>query len=233
MLLLPGSFDATLASVQAGFRRGGFLRTVNFHATPRSRADAYERQIALYARFFAPVTAADLDACFERGRWHKERPGLVPLVFEGRRENAEVLAPILERHGFTGWFFITSEFSSVPMAEQRAYADARRIGLGQPDAYPGQRVAMTWEEMRDLSRRHVFGCHTRTHNHVEGETPEPLLAEEIVTAKRELEAQLGAEVPYFCWRRGAEAGVNPRADALIRESGFRYLFSNFKIQRIG
>ena len=42
----------------------------------------------------------------------------------------------------------------------------------------------------------------------------------------------GAPVEIFCWLHGAEAGVNPRADAMLREAGFRYLFSNFKVQRL-
>ena len=39
-------------------------------------------------------------------------------------------------------------------------------------------------------------------------------------------------VEIFCWLHGAEAGVNPRADQMLREAGFRYLFSNFKVQRL-
>ena len=49
------------------------------------------------------------------------------------------------------------------------------------------------------------------------------------TAKR---ATIGWPVEIFCWLRGAEAGVNPRADAMLREAGFRFLFSNFKVQRL-
>lgn len=58
--------------------RGPLLRVVNFHLTPAWRRDQYDRQFALYAKFFAPVTEDDLDAFLASGRWHKEKPGLLP-----------------------------------------------------------------------------------------------------------------------------------------------------------
>lgn len=232
-LLLPGSFDDALRSVREGLRRGGFVRTVNFHATPARRASEYERQIALFASFFAPVGAADLDAFVDDATWSSDRPGLMPLIFEARRDNHDVLAPILERHGFIGWFFPTSEWSSVPVPDQRAYAAERRILLAEDGAPEDARAAMSWNEMRSLrDRGHLFGCHTRSHQWIEADTPDAVLEEEIVQAKHELEAQLRQEVPYFVWRRGAEVGVSPRGDAVLRRAGFRYLFSNFKIQRL-
>lgn len=231
-LLLPGSFDGALRSLMEGLRRGDFVRTVNFHATPARRASEYDRQMALFARFFAPVRAADLDAFVDDGVWSSERPGLLPLVFEARRDNHDVLAPILERHGFIGWFFPTSEWSSIAKDRQRSYAVEHRILLAE-DERQDARVAMSWDQMRSLrDRGHVFGCHTRSHQWVDAQTPDTVLEEEITLAKSELEAELGLEIPYFVWRRGAEIGVSPRADAVLRRAGFRYLFSNFKIQRL-
>jgi len=53
-----------------------------------------------------------------------------------------------------------------------------------------------------------------------------------VVAKEELEQGLGAAVDTFCYLYGAEYGLNPRADALLMSSGFRYLFSNFRLQKL-
>ena len=59
-----------------------------------------------------------------------------------------------------------------------------------------------------------------------------MLHEEIVVAKEELEQGLGAAVDTFCYLYGAEYGLNPRSDALLMQSGFRYLFSNFRLQKL-
>ena len=44
--------------------------------------------------------------------------------------------------------------------------------------------------------------------------------------------RLGRPARLFCWLRGAGAGLDPRADAILRREGFRHLLSNTRIQRL-
>lgn len=231
-LLLPGSFDEALGGLVGGLAAGRVMRVVNFHATPRYREAQYRRQFEAYARLFAPITPETFDSAFD-GTWTDGRPGLMPVLFEGFRDNRDVMLPILEEFGFKGWFFVPSEFPGVPEAEQRAYAAAHVLRLPDRDEYPGARVAMTWDEAREVAGRgHGFACHSRSHFDLRPDTPDAVLRDEIVRAAAEFREGLGRPVEIFCWLRGAEAGVNPRADAMLREAGFRYLFSNFKVQRL-
>lgn len=231
-LLLPGSFEDTMGALVGGLSAGRVLRVVNFHATPRYREAQYRRQVEAYARLFAPITPGNFDSAFD-GTWADARPGLMPVLFEGWRDNVDVLLPILEEHGFKGWFFVPSAFPGVPAPEQRAFAGAHGLRLPSRDEYPGERVVLTWEEARDLAGRgHGFACHSRTHFDLRPDTPDEVLRDEIFMAAAEFREGLGRPVEIFCWLHGAEAGVNPRADGMLREAGFRYLFSNFKIQRL-
>ena len=231
-LRLPGTFDETLSSLVSGLAAGRVMRVVNFHATPRYREEEYRRQIAAYARLFEPITHLNFDSAFD-GTWPHARPGLMPVLFEGFRDNVDVMLPILEEHGFKGWFFVPSAFPAVTPDVQRSYAKAHTLHLPSRDEYPGERVAMTWDEARDLAERgHGFACHSRSHFDLTPDTPDHVLWDEIHTAANEMRAGIGWPVEIFCWLRGAEAGVNPRADAMLREAGFRYLFSNFKVQRL-
>ena len=63
-LLLPGTTDETLDTLVRSYAAGQTVRVVNFHATPRYRAEEYRRQIAAYARHFAPMNEGDLDEVF-------------------------------------------------------------------------------------------------------------------------------------------------------------------------
>ncbi len=230
--LVPVGAPPVLGDLAEGMARGRAIRLVNFHATPRYREEEFRRQMADYAARFEPVTPANFAAAVA-GEWPHERPGLMPALFEGYRDNLDVMVPILEEHGFTGWFFVPSGFLSVPDAEQRSYAAAHDLFLPDQDEYPDDRIALTWDEARAIrARGHVFACHTRTHNEVTPATPRAVLDEEIVHAMDEMTRELGGAPEIFCWLEGAAVGVNAEADAMLREAGFRYLFSNFKIQKL-
>lgn len=229
---LPAAAPPVLADIVNGMAHARAVRLVNFHATPRYREAEYRAQIAAYARDFEPITPANF-ALAINGNWPHERPGLLPALFEGYRDNLDVLLPILEEYGFTGWFFVPSEFLGVPAHEQRSYAAAHVLHLPEHDEYPDDRIALTWDEAREIARRgHAFACHTRTHNMVTADTPHAELQNEIAVAKAEMEAELGVTIEIFCWLEGAALGVNPAADAMLRDVGFRYLLSNFKIQKL-
>ena len=231
-LPLPETAPPVLAELVAGMAHSRAIRLINFHATPRYREAEFRKQIAAYAHAFEPITPANFAAAVE-GRWSYERPGLMPALFEGYRDNLDVMLPILEEFGFTGWFFVPSGFLNVPMPEQRSYAADHKLHLPQYDEYPGERIVLTWEEVREIARRgHRIACHTRTHNEVTAETPRAVLEDEIIVAKAEMESELGTGVEIFCWLEGAALGVNPEADEMLRQAGFRYLFSNFKVQKM-
>lgn len=231
-LLVPAAAPPVLAELTAGMARSRTIRLVNFHATPRYREAEYRRQIEALSQAFEPITPANFADAVE-GRWSHERPGLMPALFEGYRDNLDVMLPILEEFGFTGWLFVPCGFLNVPADEQRGYAARHKLHLPASDEYPGERYALSWDEARDIVRRgHAFACHTRSHHAVAAETSREVLDDEITVAKAEMEAELGTPVDIFCWLEGAELGVNPEADAILRQAGFRYLFSNFKVQKL-
>jgi peptidoglycan/xylan/chitin deacetylase (PgdA/CDA1 family) len=231
-LALPVQAPVVLRELADGFERARAIRLVNFHATPRYREAEYRQQIAALARDFEPITPANFKDAID-GRWNHARPGVMPALFEGYRDNLDVLLPILEEFGFTAWFFIPSGFLNVPAHEQRSYCADHTLHLPEIDEYPGDRIALTWDEARDIVRRgHAFACHTRTHNEVTPDTPRAVLEDEIAVAKAEMDRELGTSVEIFCWLHGAPLGINPEADDLLRQSGFRYLLSNFKIQKL-
>ncbi|WP_419807909.1 polysaccharide deacetylase family protein [Sphingomonas sp.] len=230
--LMPAAAPPVLAELAAGMARSQTIRLVNFHATPRYREAEFRRQIEALSHAFEPVTPANFAEAME-GRWSHERPGLMPALFEGYRDNLDVMLPILEEFGFTGWLFVPSGFLNVPAEEQRGYAAQHTLHLPAVDEYPGERYALSWDEARDIVRRgHAFACHTRSHFEVTPDTSREVLENEIIAAKIEMERELGTRIESFCWLEGAELGVNPEADDMLRQAGFRYLFSNFKVQKL-
>lgn len=222
--------SAVLTGIQAGLGAGGWLRSVNFHSTPAASAARYEAQLSRLSRHFCGVDEGDLDRFFAGGGWHKSKPGLIPAFFNGYRNNHAVMKPLLERYGFVGWFFVPSGFVSCAPSEQRAFAAAHGIRLSA-GGRPEERVALSWAEVRDLDRSHIVASHTRSHVRVPLDD-RAALEREIVGSQRDFESELGHRVASFAWLLGSGYGVAPQADRLLHEAGYRYLFSNFKLQRL-
>ena len=231
MIRLPRSPVETAAELARGLATGRVFRLINFHATPSTRREDYRREIAACAGRFSSLSADALHQVMSGGAM-PAKPMLLPILFEGFRDNYDVILPILEDYGFKGWFFVPSHFLNVPPRHQRIFAARHSLDYG-PDEYVGDRIALNWTELRDAhARGHLVACHSRNHTALHPDTPDDVLHDEIVEAKEELEQGLGAAVDTFCYLFGAEYGLNPRADALLIQAGFRYLFSNFRLQKL-
>ncbi len=209
-----GCFPIGLAAQKAVYPKG-FVRVLNYHATPAASAGGFERQLAFYARHFHPATPADLDDCLA-GAWRHDRPGLLLTFDDGYRSNHDVAAGLMERYGFRGWFFLPHDF----IAKDRAGAEAAfAANPGEPEP------RMTWQECRDLiARGHRMGCHTRTHVRLEDSLTPEQLADEITAAGRDIAERLGAPVEDFCWVGGEEWSYGAGAFAEIRRAAYRHVF---------
>lgn len=221
------SFEATRAQL----RDGHFIRVVNYHSTPRASEAELRAELAGFARDYAPVTLADLDALFETGTWSHDRPGLIPVFYEGYRNSYSVAAPLCEEFGLTGWFPIATAFVDCDPDHQEAFARAHWISLVEEDTRGG-RIAMNWDEVRELSRRHVVYPHTAHHEGFDTVLSDADIHREVVESKARLEAVTGQEAPAFVWLHGSSFGQNPRHDAAVRAAGYRYQFANTMIHRL-
>jgi peptidoglycan/xylan/chitin deacetylase (PgdA/CDA1 family) len=214
------------ARIAEAFTAGALIRAVNFHLTPATREAQYDREFALYARHFDPVTADDLEDVMTGGRWRKSKPGLILAFYNGYRSNFEVALPLLKKHGLVGWFFIVTGF--VDASDQSAFA--ARHSITPDDAVQEGRMALTWDEVAILDRSHVVASHTRSHARSSLGAAE--LRNEAAGSQQDFIAALGHPVRAFAWNGGAAYGEHPEADRALDEAGFQFVMSNFRIQRL-
>ena len=150
---------------------GPVIATLNLHSTPRHREREFAAQIARLGERFDPLTEDGLDAI--TGGWTPPRPVVMPILFEGFRDNLEVVLPMIEAAGLVAWLVIPPGFLDLDAQDQRLYAAAHH--LDHPGEEPrGERIALTWEEARAIAARgHVFGCHSRSHFEPRPTRPRP------------------------------------------------------------
>ena len=223
----------TFSAHRDAVRAGRFVRVVNYHNTPAAGREALRAELASYAERFAGIGLDDLDEFHATGRWRPGRPAFMPVFYEGYRNHAEVAGPVCEELGLTGWFMVCTGFVDCPAAEQEAFARSHWIGLGPEDlARRGKRLALSWEEIAELSRRHVVAPHTASHHGLADVVTDEDLEREIVAPKRAMDAVTGQSAAAFAWLLGTPRGASERHDRAIRDAGYRYHVSNTMIQRI-
>lgn len=221
----------SIAGHKQAFRSGRLIRVVNYHNTPASQAGALEDELRTYAEAFAPVTMEDLESLFESGAWHKDKPGLIPVFYEGYRNSATVAAPACDRVGLTGWFAVATGFVSAPVEHQEAFARSHWIGLVEEDL-DGDRIAMSWQEIAELAQRHEVYPHTASHEGFDTILDEADLEREVFAPKRQMESVTGKDAKAFAWLHGSAYGRSPMHDRALVEAGYTFLFSNTMIQRL-
>jgi peptidoglycan/xylan/chitin deacetylase (PgdA/CDA1 family) len=209
-----------------------FIRVVYYHDVPGEMADAFERQLSSFKRHYVPASKADLDGLLSHGGWPYDRPGIIVTFDDGLRSHAEVVAPILEKLGFQGWFFVPVDLVTLAPSEQ-PWAASRHSVLHECDTTSDPRVFMSEEQLVALGERHIVGCHTGTHVRLSADLTASQLSDELISAKQRLEAILGRRVDSFSWVGGEETAYSAAA-AQIVATAFDYAFTtNTSVTRPG
>lgn len=228
--MTPVTFAERAAEVGELLATRPLIRTINFHNTPRTRISEIERQLDRCRRHFAPVNEDDLDVYLRTGSWHQRQPGLIVALYEGYRNHYDVMAPLLERYGFTGWYFVITGFVGAPVPGQLAFAAQHDISTVSGE-YPDGRYALSWTELRELDRRHVIASHARSHTPLNS-LDAAAIESEVAGSQQDFVRHLGHPVRSFVSYSGPAHGEFALADRWVEAAGYQFVFSNFRIQRL-
>lgn len=210
---------------------GRVLRVVNYHNTPRSGRDALRQELTAYAAAFDTVSLAELDAFFATGSWESDRPGFIPVFYEGYRNSYDVAGAVCDELGLHAWFAICTGFVECAPAEQELFARSHFIGLVAEERGT-DRLALTWDEIGDLAQRHTVYPHTSSHAGIADVVTDDDVEREITRPKQLMDAHTGQSAASFAWLHGSPFGGSPVHDDALRAAGYRYLVSNTMVQEI-
>lgn len=209
-----------------------YLRVINYNALLKSDLAGFDAEMEYYSQHFTPVTLEDLDEFYATRKWPKEKPGLVLNLYGGYRCHYDLMAPIIEKYGFTAWFHIPGYFLDVPVEEQAEYASQNLVMPHELNDYPDGRIAMTWAEVAELARRHEVSCQAGIHFRITKQSGDADLRREIVDAKLRIERKIDRPIRLFSWRYGEDFNHNIRSHKFLEEAGYQYVLSNIKMEKI-
>lgn len=225
-MLCALGLDSVMLEMQRKMHAGKYVRLINYHDTPPEHEADFRQQVELFARKFSPVSPEDLHGLITEGRWDKPKPGAIISFDDGIRTNYDVATPILESLGFRGWYFIPTVFIDTPAVAggtEGQFRFVREHAINTTQQPADGRLAMNWDEIRDLVKRgHTIGSHTRTHHRMVDATSDAQVRDEIIGSKAELQQRLGSPVDSFCWVGGEEASCSAAGGRAVREAGYRF-----------
>lgn len=226
-----GGRSPALDGVVEALEEGRWLMVVNYHNTPAGTATVVREELARYGRQFAPVTFEALTSLFVTGEWPAARPPLIPVFYEGYRNNYEHGGPAAEAAGLAGWFFLITDFLSCAPADQISFARTHDIGLAEEELQR-DRIAMTWAEAAELAVRHVVTSHTATHCTAASVRGPERFAAEVAQPSELVRRVTGRPSPAHAWLFGTGLGRSTQHDQALRDAGYRFCFSNLAIDAI-
>ena len=198
------------------------IRAVNYHSIPFETKEIFRKHLIYFSKYYTSVKEHDLEMFFKTGKWHKKKPGLILSFDDGIKDNFDIAYPLLEEYGFTGWFFVPTDFVNTAVNEQLDFAKNNQITVKMD--LKMDRVALNWDEINILAKNHVVGSHTRSHYRMEETADNEKLKYEIVQSKNILEEKIGKEVVSFCWVGGEEHTYTKKAFQLIEASDYKFGF---------
>ncbi|HMM12746.1 MAG TPA: polysaccharide deacetylase family protein [Bacteroidales bacterium] len=140
---------------------------------------------------------------------------------DGFEECYTIIAPLLEKYGTRGAFFINSNYISSDKAYQKDF----NIRVNTYTKSP-----MSWDQVRELHRRgHIIGSHNLDHSNFQ-ELSVSDVQYQILKNKEIIENKLNSDCGYFAWTYGQLKHFPPHA-LEITKNVHKYIFSdtNFKL----
>jgi peptidoglycan/xylan/chitin deacetylase (PgdA/CDA1 family) len=201
---------------------GKHIRVINYHDTPGDEVKNFEEQLKFYSHYYTSVSIVELELFSSSKSWDKAKPGLIISFDDGYRNNYDFAFPLLEKYNFIGWFFIPGGIINQNNADQYKFAGKHKNKFER--IYKGDRILMSWNEIRHLATNHVVGCHTLTHHRMSLADDDLILWEEIEQSKKIIEEKIDRPITTFCWVGGEEHTYTQKAAEKIKRAGYKFSF---------
>lgn len=219
----------TLPQAYHWLASGHYIRTLHFHNTPRKNESLYRRQMQKISEYYEVLSFNGVKALLSGGI--ATRTPLVIGLFDGYRNNFDVMHPLLEEYGLCAWILLVTDFLSTPAAGQHNVLERYKMQWLERE-YADGRYAMTWQEALLLSKRHTIVNHSATHFLLNSNQTKEQVRYEVEHAQEIIVQKLGIAPRIFSWLGGAGCTTNQAATDLLRQNGFQCIFGE-RLEYIG
>lgn len=190
-----------------------YIRVLCYHDIADNKVGLFEKQIAFLKKEHRVINIINTQQLRDFFWGRGFLPGInVLLTFDdGSVDHYTNVAPILEKYGFSGCFFINTD--DIEKGDFIASRPESKI-------YP-----MSWEQVRDLAKRgYTIGSHGARHYNMTELQPYQIY-DELYGSKKILEKKIGNEVDFFAFPSGTDKELSQESILIAGEIyDFNFIF---------
>lgn len=194
------------------FKKGIYV--VNYHGTPRSVMQLFERHLAFYHKHFQIISPGTFEAICA-GQSQKSFKPLLLLTFDDGMKNNIGALELLSKQNIPAYFFIVPNYIDAKEKEKYLSEIIRPGFTNKLEKFPEDFLPMTWDDLGKLYRiGHRIGSHTMSHT-LRKEDDAAKSATEIIESRKMIEQKLNIPVPYFCSINNTAKSVGKLQEEMI------------------
>ena len=122
---------------------------------------------------------------------------------------------VLNERNLSACFFIIPSFVESQNQKEFYLKNIRPIVNPFIEEYEEDFTSLSWEDLENISKKHLIGPHTLNHTMNAGNTDKDFLSEEIIESKIILEKKLNLKIDSFCSINNTLLSVNSESKEII------------------
>ena len=192
-----------------------YHRIADYHPNDWTASNRmFARQMRWLRRHFDMVSLTEAQRRVRLG--YNDRPCVSITFDDGYADNCRQALPLLIEERIPCTYFVSTRYVLEGLPFPHDVARGCPLEPNSP------------QQIRELARAGIeIGAHTRTHLDLGCTSDRDVLFDELVGARRELQAMTDTEIRYFAFPYGQHANLNPRAFEIAREVGYEAVCSAY------
>lgn len=202
------------------------LIVLNYHGTQIKFIDNFIYQIHYLKKKYEIITPTQFEELILLKNEVKGKKVL--LTFDDGIKNNLYAINELNKLGISVYLFAVPGFINTSKEEQKFFfiRNIRPTIIPEIDSRPEDFMALSWDELIEISKNHTIGSHTYSHTMLKNVLDEKKLKEELIQSKTVIENKIGIKVNSFCSINNTLLTIGKKESEIVQHN-YQYHFTTF------
>lgn len=202
------------------------LIVLNYHGTQKKFIPNFIDQLNFLEKNYEIISPLEFNDLITGVKPVKGKKLL--LTFDDGIKNNRLAIEVLNKRNISAYFFVVPAFIDTPKKDQKKYFIENIRPVINPfiDDDINDFLALSWDDLEEISKKHILGCHTYSHTMIKDSLNEDDLKKEVLKSKEIIENSIKFKISSFCSINNTLLTIGKKEKQLI-EKNYSYHFTTF------